>query len=136
MTPYGDVIHEHSRHPRNYGSLDAPDIRHEGFNPLCGDRVRIELALAPDGTVQAARFQGDLCAIAKAAASVLTEMVIGMSLAEVRQFEDKRLLAALFTEIQPARRKCALLAYEVVQEALATESDKTPRGGSRRPRHQ
>ena len=118
-TPYGDVIHEHSRHPRNYGSLDTPDIRHEGFNPLCGDRVRVELALAPDGTVQAARFQGDLCAIAKAASSVLTEMVVGMTLEEVHQLGDERLLAALGVEIQPGRRNCALLAYQVVQEALA-----------------
>jgi nitrogen fixation NifU-like protein len=129
MTLYGDVIHEHSRHPRNYGSLEAPDIRHEGLNPLCGDRVRVELALAPDGTVQTARFQGDLCAIAKAAASVLTEMMTGMPLAEVRELEDKRLLAALGAEIQPARRNCALLAYNVVQEALMNENDDAPRGG-------
>src|SRR5438552_4170166 len=115
MTPYGDVIHEHSRHPRNYGSLDAPDIRHEGFNPLCGDRVRVELALAPDGTVRAARFQGDLCAIAKAAASVLTELLAGMTLEEVRQIEETHLLAELGAQIQPARRNCALLAYNVVQ---------------------
>lgn len=118
MTPYGDVIHEHSRHPRNYGSLDAPDIRHEGFNPLCGDRVRIELSVTPEGTVREARFQGDLCAIAKAAASVLTEMIVGMSLAEVRALCDEALLGVLGAEIQPARRTCALLAYRVVQEAL------------------
>jgi len=118
MTPYGDVIHDHSRHPRNYGSLDAPDIRHEGFNPLCGDRVRVELVLAPDGKVQAARFQGDLCAIAKAAASVLTEMMTGMPLEEVRELDEARLLSELGAEIQAARRTCALLAYRVVQEAL------------------
>jgi nitrogen fixation NifU-like protein len=118
MTPYGDIIHEHSRHPRNYGSLDAPDIRHEGFNPLCGDRVRIELALAPDGTVQTARFQGDLCAIAKAAGSVLIEMIMGMSLEEIRELDEARLITALGAEIQAARRTCALLAYHVVQEAL------------------
>jgi nitrogen fixation NifU-like protein len=118
MTPYGDVIHEHSRHPRNYGSLDTPDIRHEGFNPLCGDRVRVELALAPDGTVLTARFQGDLCAIAKAAASVLTEMMTGMPLAEIRELREERLLAALGAGIPPARHTCALLAYSVVQEGI------------------
>ncbi len=126
MTPYGDVIHEHSRHPRNYGSLDAPDIRHEGFNPLCGDRVRIELALAPDGTVRAARFQGDLCAIAKAAASVLTEMITGLTLEEIRETRDERLLVALSAEIQPARRNCALLAFQVLHEALATAREQVP----------
>ena len=70
MNPYGDVVREHSRHPRNYGALDAPDVRHEDVNPFCGDRVRIELAIVND-TVSAARFQGDLCVIAKAASSLL-----------------------------------------------------------------
>src|ERR1700682_2250742 len=80
MNPYGDVIREHSRHPRNYGSLEAPDIRHEDENPLCGDRVRIELSIDGDDTVSAARFQGDLCMIAKAAGSLLTEMIEGLPL--------------------------------------------------------
>jgi nitrogen fixation NifU-like protein len=118
MIPYGEVIHEHSRHPRNVGSLDAPDIRHEGYNPFCGDRVRIELALAPDGTVLAARFQGDLCVIAKAAASLLTELVTGLPLEEARDVAPERLLEALDAEIQPARRKCALLPLEVLQAGI------------------
>jgi len=118
MIPYGEVIHDHSRHPRNVGSLDAPDIRHEGYNPFCGDRVRVELALAPDGTVQAARFQGDLCVIAKAAASVLTELVTGLPLEGARDLSQERLLEALGAEIQPARRKCALLAFDVLQSGI------------------
>src|SRR5260370_41670434 len=78
MSPYGETIMEHFFHARNYGSLDAPDIRHEEVNPTCGDRVRIEVAIAPDGTMAALRFQGDLCMIAKAAASLLTEMIAGL----------------------------------------------------------
>ena len=49
MNPYGDLILDHFRHPRNYGSLADAQIRTEEFNPLCGDRVRIELVVAPDG---------------------------------------------------------------------------------------
>src|SRR3954452_14001776 len=75
MHPYGETISDHARHPRNYGSLESPDIRHEDVNPLCGDRVRIEVAMADDHTVREARFQGDLCVIAKAASSLLTEMI-------------------------------------------------------------
>ena len=60
MNPYGETIHEHFRHPRNYGSLEAPDIQHEEVNPLCGDRIRIEVSIGADGTVQAARFQDRL----------------------------------------------------------------------------
>lgn len=118
MTPYGDVIHDHSRRPRNYGPLEAPDLRCEGHNPLCGDRVRVELALAPDDVVRAARFQGDLCAIAKAAGSVLTELIAGMPLRAVAALPEERLLEALGVEIQPARRKCALLALEVLQSGI------------------
>jgi nitrogen fixation NifU-like protein len=118
MTPYGDVIHDHSRHPRNYGSLEAPDIRQEGHNPFCGDRVRVEVALAPDGSVQAARFQGDLCVIAKAAGSVLTEMITGQPLAAARALPEEQLLEALGAAIQPARRKCALLALDVLQSGI------------------
>lgn len=118
MNPYGDVIHEHSRNPRNYGSLDAPDIRHEDENPLCGDRVRIELSLDADRRVSAARFQGDLCFIAKAAASVLTEMIHGMALERLREMHEQDLLDALRVEIQPARRKCALLSLEVLRGGI------------------
>ena len=117
MNPYGDVIAEHSRHPRNYGSLEAPDVRHEDVNPFCGDRVRIELALANE-RVTTARFQGDLCMIAKAASSVLTEMITGLPLSAVRELPEQTLLDALGAQIQPARRKCALLPLHVVQTAV------------------
>jgi nitrogen fixation NifU-like protein len=90
MNPYGSVIEEHFRHPRNYGSLDAPDLRHEEVNPFCGDRVRIELTLIDDH-VQAARFQGDLCMIAKAASSLLTESIAGLSITQLREFPEQRL---------------------------------------------
>jgi nitrogen fixation NifU-like protein len=116
MTPYGDLIHEHSRRPRNYGSLEAPDVRAEADNPLCGDRVRIELALAPDGTIREARFLGDLCMIAKASASLLTELLTGRPLQPL--IEEQQLLDALQAEIKPARRKCALLALEALRAGV------------------
>ena len=118
MNPYGETITEHFRHPRNYGSLDAPDVRHEGVNPFCGDRVRIELSVK-DNTVTAARFLGDLCVISKAASSLLTEMITGLSIDAIRELPEQRLLDALNAEIQPARRKCALLPLQVVQSAVA-----------------
>jgi nitrogen fixation protein NifU and related proteins len=114
MTAYGSVIHDHSRNPRNYGSLDEPDLRREEVNPLCGDRVRIELAVR-DGVVEAARFRGDLCTIAKAATSLLTVAVIGMKIDDVREFPEERLFAALEAEIPRARRQCALLPLQVLR---------------------
>ena len=119
MNPYGETIQEHFRHPRNYGSLDAPDIRHEDVNPFCGDRVRIEVSIGADGTVQAARFQGDLCMIARASSSLLTEMIAGLPVDRIADFPERQLLDALEAEIQPARRKCALLPLEVLRSGVA-----------------
>ena len=119
MSPYGPTIDEHARHPRNYGSLDSPDIRAEDVNPLCGDRVRIELALADERTVRAARFQGDLCAIAKASSSLLTVMITGAEVQQLVSMSEQQLLGALGVEIPPARRNCALLPLKVLQAGLA-----------------
>jgi nitrogen fixation NifU-like protein len=115
---YGEVIIDHYRHPRNQGSLDNPDIAHEELNPLCGDRVRIELALAADGSIRAARFRGDLCMIAQAASSLLTEMVTGASLDQIADFPETKLLDALHAEIRPARMNCALLPLTVLKTAV------------------
>jgi len=129
MSLYGDRIDKHSRHPRNYGSLERPDIRHEDENPLCGDRVRIELALAADRTVQAARFQGDLCVIAKAAGSLLTEMVTGLPLDRLSRLTDGEMLDALGAEIKPSRRNCALLPLQVLRVGVSAYRERE-RGGT------
>ncbi len=126
MNPYGDTIQEHYKHPRNYGSLEAPDIRSEDVNPFCGDRVRIEIAVSPDDTVEAVRFQGDLCMIAKAASSLLTEMITGAPVASLGGIPEEKLLRALDAEIQPARRKCALLPLTVLRSGVGAW--KTRRG--------
>lgn len=118
MNPYGETIQEHSRHPRNYGSLETPDIRHEDENPLCGDRVRIELSIADDDTVCAARFQGDLCMIAKAAGSLLTEMITGLPVNHLAEIPGRQLIDALHAEIKPSRRNCALLPLVVLQSGV------------------
>jgi nitrogen fixation NifU-like protein len=115
---YGDVILEHFRHPRNHGTLDNPDVAHEELNPLCGDRVRIELAVANDGSIRAARFRGDLCMIAQAATSLLTEMVVGSAIDRVEDFPQQKLLDALQSEISPARLNCALLPLSVLKTAV------------------
>jgi nitrogen fixation NifU-like protein len=115
---YGEVIIDHYRHPRNQGSLDNPDIAHEELNPLCGDRVRIELALAADGSIRAARFRGDLCMIAQAASSLLTEMITGAALDQIADFPEAKLLDALHAEIRPARMNCALLPLTVLRAGV------------------
>ena len=114
---YSDILLDHFRHPRNYGSLTAPDISNEQFNPLCGDRIRLELKLN-QLIVSEARFKGDGCAISTAAASLLTELILGKDIAELADIPDARLLSALESDIQPARLQCALLPLQALREGL------------------
>lgn len=114
---YSATLLDHFRHPRNYGSLPEPDISNEQYNPLCGDRIRIEVKF--DGaTVSDARFKGDGCAISTAAASLLTERLIGQNVADLSSISDAQLLSALESNIQPARLQCALLPLHALREGL------------------
>src|ERR671914_1168320 len=115
--PYGATIMDDFRRPRNLGPLSSADVAREGANPLCGDRVRIELALR-DGRVADARFTANACAISVAAASLLTERVRGMSPVEIRAIGDEEVIVALGGEIPPARRACAVLPLATMRTAL------------------
>ena len=114
---YSDILLDHFRHPRNYGSVVAPDISNEQFNPLCGDRIRLELKLE-QSRVSEARFKGDGCAISTAAASLLTELILNEDIAQLANFPDARLISALESNIQPARLQCALLPLLALREGL------------------
>ena len=120
MTPlYSETIVEHFRHPRNYGALPAPDVTYEDVNSLCGDRLRIELNVSVDQTIDVIRFRGDSCIISRAAASILTELIQGQTLQEVSTLPQDMLLTALHTTIRPARMKCALFPLHILQAGLA-----------------
>jgi nitrogen fixation NifU-like protein len=121
---YSSVIHERFRRPRFRGELPDPDAVFEDVNPLCGDRVRMELRFA-NGTVGAARFRGDSCAICTASADLLAEMVEGRAVREVETIEVGDLLGRLQADIRPSRMKCVTLPLSVVKRALAVVE--TPR---------
>lgn len=114
---YSKTLLDHFRHPRNYGSLDSPDISNEQFNPLCGDRIRLELKFAKS-IVNETRFKGDACAICTAAASLLTELIIGQDREQLANVPDSRLVSALESDIQPARLQCALLPLVALRAGL------------------
>lgn len=116
--PYGATIMEHFRRPRNQGSLPGADVVREGANPLCGDRIRIELVVR-DGLIADARFSANACAISVAAASLLTERVRGLSAAAAGAIGDDEAVASLGSAIPPARRACAVLPLTTMREALA-----------------
>jgi nitrogen fixation NifU-like protein len=122
---YSDILLDHFRRPRNYGDLDGADVSYESFNPLCGDRIRIELKLN-NGTVEAARFKGDGCAISMAASSLLTEMITGTDIAEASAITDDQLISALKSDIQPARIQCAVLPLEALRDGLKERGNFEP----------
>jgi len=114
---YSNVLLDHFRNPRNYGSLASPDVAHEEFNPLCGDRIRIELEIS-DNRISAARFVGDGCAISIAAASLLTEMVLNSNIDQEEVVSGEKLLSSLQSDIKPSRIKCAMLPLEALRSCV------------------
>ncbi len=121
---YEEVILDHWRHPRNKGRLPKPDASAVEANPLCGDVVRIELAVR-DGRISDVRFEGEGCAISLASASVLTELVKGKPVAEAAGMADEELLSALGGVVR-TRLTCALLPLRALRKALAGPQGRTP----------
>jgi nitrogen fixation NifU-like protein len=91
---------------------------HEDVNPLCGDRIRVELRYGPGREIEAIRFQGDACAIATASADLLAEMVEGHSAADALRIERDALLTALEAPIRASRLSCVSLPLAVLRGAL------------------
>ncbi|HQZ71270.1 MAG TPA: SUF system NifU family Fe-S cluster assembly protein [Anaerolineae bacterium] len=136
---YQEIILDHSRRPRGQGRIAAPDAHAEGYNPLCGDRISLDLDLA-DGRVAQAVFQGQGCAISQASASLLTETVQGRTVEEARalaaqmfalvagdlaaaeavDFDEQAEALAAFAGVRdyPSRVKCATLAWHALKQAL------------------
>lgn len=115
MDIYREQIIDLYENPLNFGPLEPHDFSYEEDNPLCGDVVRIDVRLDQEGRVAEIGWSGDGCAISQASASLLTEEVKGMTLAEVRAFSKERLLALLGVPLSMARVKCALLSLKVLK---------------------
>ena len=111
---YRQNILDHYQSPRNFGTLEHPDISAEDSNPLCGDVIRIDLKIE-DGKVADVRFTGKGCSISRAAASMLTEEIRGKSLEEVKRIGKDEVLEMLGIELGPVRLKCALLALKTLK---------------------
>jgi nitrogen fixation NifU-like protein len=116
---YREVILEHNKHPHNAGTLEQPDISYEEQNPLCGDRVRIDLEVK-NGVITDVRFKGRGCAISQASASLLTDELRGKSLDEARAIsrEDMLDLIGIPLDKNPVRIKCAMLALKTLKTGI------------------
>jgi nitrogen fixation protein NifU and related proteins len=114
---YREQILDHYKNPRNYGELEDPTFSHVGENPMCGDEIRVDVALAEDGdTIEYVSFVGDGCAISQASASLLSQELPGMSLDELEAMDRDDVTEMLGIEISPMRIKCAVLAEKVAQD--------------------
>ncbi|MFN4260384.1 MAG: Fe-S cluster assembly sulfur transfer protein SufU [Gemmataceae bacterium] len=140
---YQEVILDHGhKKPRNFRVLAEPYLYSEGHNPLCGDRLTVYLRLEED-RVKDISFQGSGCAISKASASLMTEVLKGKSKEEAEAiFESFHKLVtgkptddadmhrlgklAVFAGVRdfPVRVKCATLAWHTVHAALRGQADK------------
>jgi nitrogen fixation NifU-like protein len=134
---YQDIVLEHSKHPRNYRTLETASHSAEGYNPLCGDHFTIYVDIG-DGHIRDISFQGSGCAISKASASMMTQAVKGKRTDEAEELFEKfhhvvtgrnslelndlgKLAAFGGVSEFPVRVKCATLAWHTLRAALHGE---------------
>ncbi|GHO60014.1 iron-sulfur cluster scaffold-like protein [Ktedonobacter robiniae] len=114
-----EFILDHYRNPRNYEVLEQPDGHSEGVNPVCGDRVALDIRVE-NGRITRIGFQGRGCTISQASASILTEVVENQTVEEVAMLTQEAFLDTLGIPISPARSNCAFLALNVLHACLKT----------------
>jgi nitrogen fixation NifU-like protein len=135
---YQEVILDHSRHPRHFGPLEHATHVGEGYNPLCGDRVKVYLGVDDNNRINDIRFEGKGCAISQASASLMTDILTGRSVAEAERLmggflhlvkgeqgsgelapdDRERLEVMAGVSAFPMRVKCATLAWHTMKSAL------------------
>jgi len=148
---YQELILDHYRRPRNKGTLEYPDARVAMKNPLCGDVIDLQLVFGDDGTVADVRFTGQGCSISQASTSMMTELIKGKRLAEVERLRDRframimgdataaadaslgRARALSGVARYPARVKCALLAWNALDEGLRSHAARNAAGTGNGP---
>lgn len=116
---YQQQILEHAKYPHNFGTLEGATISHEEHNPLCGDRVRIDLLIENEVIIDV-RFSGRGCAISQASASLLTDELKGMPLDAAKAYSKDDLLELIGIPLSknPTRLRCALLSLKTLKAGL------------------
>jgi len=136
---YRELILDHARSPRHFGKLEGATHSAEGINPLCGDKLRLYVVLDIDDNITAASFEGSGCAISVASASLMTDMIIGKTIAQALDYfnavtmrlagpepaggeptpiELGKIRALDGVREFPSRVKCATLAWHALNSAI------------------
>jgi nitrogen fixation protein NifU and related proteins len=135
---YQEIILDHSKRPRNCHPMDDADRKAEGYNPLCGDKLKLFIKIEGD-IVKDVSFVGSGCAISTASASLMTESLKGKTRDEAMKLLDKfhellttdtpvsqdlgKLVVFCGVRDYPARVKCATLAWHTLKSALSGTND-------------
>ena len=112
-----DFILDHYENPRHHGALPDPDVVMRGGNPGCGDIVTLYLKLDDQERIWDVSFEGEGCTISQAAASLVTDKVLGKSLDEVRAMDHQIVVDELGPEVVANRLRCATLALNTLKAA-------------------
>ena len=139
---YQEVILDHNKKPRNFGTLEHASHQAKGHNPLCGDHINVALQL-DEGGIKSIAFEGESCAICKASASMMTVAVKGKTSAEAQTLIDEFLAMAtgkldldkpnhigrlaVFAGVSelPTRVKCAILPWHTLHAAMGSQANAT-----------
>ena len=139
---YQTVILDHSKKPRNFGICDPATHQADGFNPLCGDKIKLSMQVHSN-VAEEVRFEGEGCAISTAAASMMTELVRGKSTEEINELftrfhelvtgdplqevsiDEKLGKLSVFSGVRefPMRVKCATLCWHTLRSALSRSEE-------------
>jgi nitrogen fixation NifU-like protein len=120
---YQDHILDHYEEPYHRGHCITCTHVHQDDNPLCGDVIRMELQIDPQGALQEIYFHGEGCCISQAAASMLVERFDGRHVDEVKKFTAQDMLDLFGVRLTPNRQKCCLLSWRVLQAAIYSPVD-------------
>lgn len=131
---YADEIIDHYKNPRNFGEMDGADITINESNSSCGDVVQVQIKLSrssmvdrrgdgpamagDEDVIEEVMWRGVGCAISTAAASMLSEKVVGMSFADIEKMGEKGIVEMMGGEVNAGRMKCATLAYRALLKAM------------------
>ncbi len=115
---YSEIILDYYRHPRNKGTLEHAQISAKDSNPLCGDIIEMQLEVDKNNSVRDVRFNGQGCAISQASASMLTELVKGKTIDDVRKISKEEILSLIGGQLSAVRLKCALLSLKVLKTGV------------------
>lgn len=126
MDIYSEIILDHYKNPHNKGKIPHALTATE-HNVSCGDIIHFYLLFDKNGKVKKASFEGSGCAISQAAASMLTDHLLGKTATQIQKMDKSEILSLLNIPIGPARLKCALIALSTAKKALSEKALSKPR---------